>query len=222
MGMTVSYRRPDGKECSAYYAAPAAQGAAPGIVVIQEWWGLNEQIKGVAERLAQAGYRALVPDLFRGKVTLDVAEAEHLMAGLDFLDAATQDVSGAVQFLKGDGAKVGVMGFCMGGAVAMLAAVHVPQADAVVSWYGVPPDEAGDTRTIKAPLQGHFALNDQFFPPERVDALEALLKEGGVPYEFHHYAAGHAFANETGPNHDPQAAQLAWQRTMDFLRRRLA
>ena len=101
MGEKIIFKRPDGKESSGYYSVPDAGEEAPGVVVIQEWWGLNDQIRAVADRLAMAGYRALVPDLYRGKVTLEVAEAEHLMSNLDFADAATQDLRGAIQYLKG-------------------------------------------------------------------------------------------------------------------------
>ena len=125
MGKMISYKRPDGQSVSGYLAEPANGAAAPGMVVIQEWWGLNDQIKGVADKLAAAGYRALVPDLYRGKVALEANEAEHLMTGLNFGDAAGQDVRGAVQHLKATGsAKVGVTGFCMGGALTLLSAVQ--------------------------------------------------------------------------------------------------
>src|SRR5712691_214876 len=112
MGTIIQFKRPDGQQCSVYYAEPKNDGKAPGIVVIQEWWGLNDQIKGVADQLAQAGYRALVPDLYRGKVALEANEAEHLMKGLNFGDAAGQDVRGAVQYLKQSSPKVAVMGYC--------------------------------------------------------------------------------------------------------------
>src|SRR5947209_19139977 len=112
MGQMITFRRPDGKECNGYLATSAQVDKAPGIVVIQEWWGLNDQIRGVADKLAASGYRALVPDLYRGKVALQANEAEHLMKGLDFAMAAGQDVRGAVQHLKATGsAKVGVTGF---------------------------------------------------------------------------------------------------------------
>ena len=137
MGKMISYTRPDGQSVAGYLAEPAQGGAAPGMVVIQEWWGLNDQIKGVADKLAAAGYRALVPDLSRGKVALAANEAEHLMTGLNFGDAAGQDVRGAVQHLKGSGsAKVGVTGFCMGGALTLLSAANVPEADACAAWCG--------------------------------------------------------------------------------------
>ena len=114
MGKMISFKRPDGQSVNGYLAEPAQGAAAPGIVVIQEWWGLNDQIKGVADKLAAAGYRALVPDLYRGKVALEANEAEHLMTNLNFGDAAGQDVRGAVQHLKATGSKkCGVTGFCM-------------------------------------------------------------------------------------------------------------
>jgi carboxymethylenebutenolidase len=228
MGQMISYKRPDAKSVSGYLAEPAAAGA-PGIVVIQEWWGLNDQIKGVADRLAKAGYRALVPDLYRGKVTVEAEEAEHLMKGLNFGDAAGQDVRGAVQYLKGKSAKVGVTGFCMGGALTVLSAVHVPEADAAVVWYGYPPLEYVDPSKIKAPILGHFATDDPVFAISGVDALEKKLKDAKVRFEFHRYAANHAFANETrvGKNilpfaeYNAKAAETAWQRTMAFLDKNL-
>jgi carboxymethylenebutenolidase len=121
MGAMISYKRPDGQSVSGYIAEPEeGEAPLPGIVVIQEWWGLNDQIKGVADKLLASGYRALVPDLYRGKVALAANEAEHLMTGLDFGDAAGQDVRGAVQHLKASGSpKVGVTGFCMGGALTL-------------------------------------------------------------------------------------------------------
>lgn len=219
MGEMLSFPRPDGRECPAYRADAGAD--APAVVVVQEWWGLNDQIRGVAERLAQAGYTALVPDLYRGKLTLEAAEAAHLMEGLDFADAARQDLRGAVQYLKRDHARVAVMGFCMGGALSILAGVHIPELDAVVSWYGVPPEQATDARAIKVPVQGHFALDDDYFPLLMVDALEKRLMEAGVEHEFYRYDARHAFGNETGANHDPEAAARAWTRSLQFLERHL-
>ena len=232
MGKTVSYKRPDGKSVNGYLAEPDIRGnagaKAPGMVVIQEWWGLNDQIRGVADKLAKAGYRALVPDLYRGKTALDAKEATHLMNGLNFGDAAGQDIRGAVQYLKQSSPKVGVTGFCMGGALTVLSAVNVPEADAGVIWYGYPPLEYVDARKIRAPLLGHWATQDQAFAISGVDALEKKLREANVNFEFHRYNARHAFANETADQkkldmlkYDPKAAELAWQRTMDFLAKQL-
>ncbi|HWP58655.1 MAG TPA: dienelactone hydrolase family protein [Candidatus Acidoferrales bacterium] len=218
MGEMISFKRPDGKDCSGYYAEPAAGDRAPGVVVIQEWWGLNDQIKGVANRLADLGYRALVPDLYRGKVTVEVQEANHLMTQLDFADAATQDIRGAVQELKKTSPKAGVVGFCMGGALTVLSAVFVKELDAASSWYGFPPEGAADVRTISIPVQFHFASKDQFFTPEQARALEAKLREGKVNFESYWYDANHGFGNEANliNTYDAEAAKLAWQRTTDF------
>ena len=229
MGKMISCKRPDGQSVSGYLAEPAQGAGSPGIVVIQEWWGLNDQIKGVADKLAAAGYRALVPDLYRGKVALEANEAEHLMTNLNFGDAAGQDVRGAVQHLKASGsAKVGVTGFCMGGALTILSAVNVPEADAGVVWYGYPPLEYVDASKIKAPLLAHWATDDAAFPIAKVDELEKMLQGANVTFEFHRYNAKHAFANETADSknlpilkYDPKAAELAWRRTMDFLARHL-
>ena len=233
MGKMTSFKRADGQSIKGYLAEPGdsakAPAGAPGIVVIQEWWGLTDQIKRVADRLAKAGYRALVPDLYRGKVTLEAKEAEHLMSGLNFGDAAGQDVRGAVQHLKASGSKkAGVTGFCMGGALTLLAAANVPEADAFVAWYGFPPLEYIDASKIKAPLLGHYALDDQFFPIATVDELEKKLRAAKASFEFHRYRAKHAFANEEANErklppleYNPQAAELAWTRTMEFFDKHL-
>lgn len=217
MGENINFKRADGNTCSGYYALPETGDEAPGIVVLQEWWGLNDQIKGVADRFAREGFRALVPDLYRGKVALDVAEAEHLMSRLDFGDAATQDIRGALQHLKITGTKVGAIGFCMGGVLSILAAARTNDADAAVSWYGLPPEGSMEPGDIKIPLQGHFALKDEHFTPAQVDVLEDKLKEAGVKYEFYRYEANHGFGNETSDNYDQEAAKRAWQRSLDFL-----
>jgi carboxymethylenebutenolidase len=233
MGTMVSFQRPDGQTVQGYLAQPASADsgapAAPAVVVIQEWWGLNDQIRGVADRLAAAGYQALVPDLYRGKLTVEEEEAHHLMTGLDFGDAASQDIRGAVLYLKGRANKVGVTGFCMGGALTLLSLTQTPEADAGVVWYGCPPLEYIDASKIHVPLQGHWATQDQFFKIETVDALEQMLQSAGVSIEFHRYLAHHAFANETaaGPGriaatqYDAVWAQQAWDRSLRFFGRLL-
>jgi carboxymethylenebutenolidase len=227
MGTMISFQRPDGQAVQGYLAEPAQGGGAPGVVVIQEWWGLNEQIRGVAERLAAAGYRALVPDLYRGQSTLEAEEANHLMTGLDFGAAASQDIRGAVQHLKKGSPRVAVTGFCMGGALTVLSAVLVPEVDASVVWYGMPPLEFVDAAKIKAPMLAHWGTQDEFFGEEGVNALEAKLREARVDYTGHRYLAHHAFANETaqGPRrlpatqYDAAWAQVAWDRTLRFFGR---
>lgn len=229
MGTTVAFKRPDGQTVQGYLAEPQRAAGASAIVVIQEWWGVNAQIRAVADRLASAGYVALVPDLYRGKLTVEAQEAHHLMTGLNFGDAASQDVRGAVQFLKTRGVKVGVSGFCMGGALTLLALCAAPEIDAAVVWYGCPPLEYIDATRIKVPLQGHWAVQDQFFPIATVDQLQDKLREAGVDFEFHRYLAHHAFANETavGPGRipatqfDPVWSQQAWDRSFRFFGRSL-
>ncbi len=229
MAQTISFKRPDGQAVQGYLAEPASAAGAPAVVVIQEWWGLNDQIRGVADRLAAAGYRALVPDLYRGKHTVEAEEAHHLMSGLNFGDAASQDVRGAVQYLKAGSAKVGVTGYCMGGALTLLTATMVPEADAAVVWYGMPPLDYVDASRIEAPLLAHWALQDQAFPIEGVDQLEEKLRAAQVDYHGHRYLAQHAFANETavGPGriamtqYDPVWAQQAWDRSLRFFGRTL-
>ncbi|MFZ2218534.1 MAG: dienelactone hydrolase family protein [Rhodoferax sp.] len=229
MGNMASYQRPDGQTVQGYLAEPAHSNGAPAIVVIQEWWGLNDQIRGVADRLALAGFQALVPDLYRGKSTVEQEEAHHLMTDLDFSDAASQDIRGAVQFLKARASKVGLTGFCMGGALTLLALTQSPEIDAGVTWYGCPPLDYIDASKITAPLQGHWATQDEFFKIDMIDALEAKLTAAKVDFEFHRYLAHHAFANETaaGPGRIPATqydavwAQQAWDRTLHFFGKHL-
>jgi carboxymethylenebutenolidase len=183
----------------------------------------------VAERFAQAGYTALVPDLYRGRATVEAEEAHHLMSNLNFGDAASQDVRGAAQFLKARGGKVGVTGYCMGGALTVLSSMLVPEMDAGVVWYGLPPLEFVDASKIRVPLLAHWATQDAAFAIDTVDQLEARLTAAGAAYTGHRYLAQHAFANETavGPGrlpitqYDPLWAQIAWDRTFRFFGRTL-
>jgi carboxymethylenebutenolidase len=225
----ISFKRPDGTLVEAYLIEPANPKNAPGVVVIQEWWGLDDEIKNVANRLANAGYRALVPDLYRGKLALEANEAEHLMNDLNFGDAASQDIRGAVQYLKSTGStKVAVTGFCMGGALTVLSAGLVPECDGTVVWYGYPPLEYVDATAIKKPMLAHWALHDDFFSIAGVDQLEEKLKAAGVKYDFQRYDAKHAFANPKSDarglpplQYNAIAADLAWDRTLTFLKTQL-
>ena len=226
----IEYKRPDGQSIKGYLAEPADQANAPGVVVIQEWWGLDSEVKAVADRLAKVGYRALVPDLYRGKLALEAQEAEHLMGDLNFGDAAGQDIRGAVQYLKSTGSKkVAVTGFCMGGALTVLSACNVPELDATVVWYGYPPLEYVDAKAIAKPMMAHWATHDDFFAISGVDQLDAKLTEAGAEHEFYRYDAKHAFANPKSDArglpplaYNEAAASLAWDRTMQFFKKNLA
>jgi len=228
MGTNVEFTRPDGNKAPGYFAQAPQPGNAPGVVLFEEWWGLDNRIKETADRLASHGFNVVVPDLYRGRSAATGDEANHLMEGLDFNDAATQDAAGAAQFLRDRGAKrVGVAGFCMGGALAMLAVIRAGIFDAASIWYGYPPPEAGDPSKISVPIQGHWATEDEFFKIERVDEVERKLNEGGNPPEFHRYPAKHGFYNTGLPgkgglgHYHPEHAETAWRRTVDFFDRTL-
>jgi carboxymethylenebutenolidase len=223
MGELVQFKRPDGKICFGYVASPKVSSNVPGFVCIQEWWGLNDQIKKTADRLAEAGYRALVPDLYRGKVAKASDEASHLMTNLNFSDATEQDIRGAVKFLKQSSRKVAVGGFCMGGALTILAAIRVAEMDAGACFYGIPDVGEDELKAIKIPLTCHFANRDGLWTPAKVNDLEAALKQSKSEFELYRYDAQHAFMNEARPEvYDPANAKLAWDRTLKFLKNAFA
>jgi len=212
----------------AYLAAPE-QGAGPGLVVIQEYWGLVPHIRDVSDRLAGEGFCAVAPDLFRGAAASEAGEAGQLMMALD-LPQAARDLGAAADHLRDSrsvrGGGIGVVGFGMGGGLAMMLATQRPDAvDACVAFYGLIPwvAAAPDWSRLDAPVQGHFGDHDDLFPPEQVDELEARLDAAGQATDFHRYAgAGHAFFNDARPEaYDEAAAALAWTRTLEFLRAKL-
>ena len=224
MGTHISFKRPDGKE-AAGYLANAATGNAPGVIVIQEWWGLSEQIKGLADRFALAGFDALAPDFYNGVVVPynDTDAAATEMNSLDFMDATTQTVRGAAQYLARNGAKVGLTGFCMGGAVSIIGACKIPEQGAAVAFYGIPPEAAARPADVRVPLQGHFATRDDWCTPALVDGFEKALKAAGKDAEIFRYEADHAFVNEQRASvHDREAAELAWGRATAFFKKHLA
>src|SRR5258707_166013 len=210
MGTHISFKRPDGKDANGYLAN-AARGNAPGVVVIQEWWGLSEQIKGMCDRFALAGFDALAPDLYKGKVVPyhDTEAANKEMGSLDFIDATTQTVRGAVQYLARNGAKVGLTGFCLGGAVTIIGATKIPELTAGVVFYGIPPEQAAKPADVRIPLQAHFASQDDWCTPQLVDGFEKAMKAAGKSLELFRYDAGHGFGNEQRMDvHDRAAADV--------------
>jgi carboxymethylenebutenolidase len=176
----------------------------------------------MAERCAALGHIAFVPDLLRGQLPKTLDEGLATMAALDFADAVDQDLRGAAALLARDGLRVALLGFCMGGALAIAGALRVPDLAAAVCFYGVPSAEAGDPAEIRIPLQCHFADRDDWCTPEKVEALERRLIAGHVPYELHRYDADHAFMNPTGRGYSETMSARAWQRTVEFIERRIA
>lgn len=221
MGELIEFASNGGK-ASGYLALPEG-GTGPGVIVIQEWWGLVPHITDVCDRFASEGFVALAPDLYDGKKTTEPDEAGKEMMALQ-IPEATKDMSGAVDELlrRAAGAHVGVVGFCMGGGLALVLAAARPDAvSACVPFYGlIPwPDAAPDFSKMTAAVQGHYAAKDEYFTPEAVRALEAQLKDLGKDVELNVYPdTDHAFFNDTRPEvYDPEASTIAWRRTIDFL-----
>jgi carboxymethylenebutenolidase len=224
MGSMIAFKA-NGHDTQGYLALPPA-GKGPGVVVVQEWWGIVPQIKGVADRLAKEGFVALTPDLYHGKTTQSPDEAGKLMMALR-IDRAEQDLRGAIQALRSHAAvspkKVGTIGFCMGGALSLFAASKNPDVSACVVFYGGHPNVKPDLPGLQAPVLGLYAGKDGFVTPDSVRALDAELTRLGKAHEFHTYpGVDHAFANETGKNYNKAAAEDAWRRAVEFLREHLA
>jgi carboxymethylenebutenolidase len=211
-------------EAHGYLALPEA-GSGPGVIVIQEWWGLTDHIAEVADRLAAEGFVALAPDLYGGRTTHDADEAGELMTSLP-VDQAARDLGGAVDFLLGSEAvtssTVGTVGFCMGGGfVLLLAAQQGERVSAAVPYYGVGPAVPSAYSGLTAAVQGHYGRKDDFYPAQDARRQEAQIREeSGAEVEFHFYDAAHAFHNDTNMlgTYSKDDAALAWSRTVDFLR----
>lgn len=197
-----------------------------GLIVIHEWWGMNDQIQEEGEMINKnSGLTVLVPDFYRGKVAIDKETAGHYMSGLDF-EGAVQDIKGAAQWLLSKGCtKVGVCGFCMGGALSLLGALKVPEISAAAPFYGIPSPKE-QLADIKVPIQAHFAKKDDivgFSSPADYGALKEILEKGKVDFEWYEYDAGHAFTNDTGPlgNFNEEARDLAFSRMYEFMKKKL-
>jgi len=216
----------DGESVAGYLAAPAG-GQGPGVLVIQEWWGLVDHIRDVCDRFAREGFVALAPDLYRGERAGDPDTAGRLMMGLE-IPRAARDLEGAVQALLGHtgvvGAHVGAVGFCMGGQLALFAATRSPRIGAVVDFYGIHPNVSLDLSGLSAAVLGLFAERDEFVPPEAARKLEAELRGAGKRVRFDVFpGVGHAFFNDSRPDaYDARAAARAWSETLAFLRAELA
>jgi carboxymethylenebutenolidase len=223
---TVTFK--SGSEtASGLLVTPEGSGPFPAVLVIQEWWGLNDWVKDQARKLAKEGYAALAVDLYRGKVTADPDQAHQLMMGLS-PDQAMRDLKAALAFLRArpnvDKDDLGVVGWCMGGRYALALATEDPQLAAVVAYYGAPPTEAEAIARIKAPVLGNFGGEDKGPSPEQVKAFEEAMKKAGKTADIKIYpGAGHAFANENNPwkGYREDAAKDAWARTLAFFGKHL-
>lgn len=215
----------NGATTKGYLSIPE-KGSGPGVVVIQEWWGLVDHIKDVCDRFAREGYVALAPDLYHGETTKSPDEAGKLMMALR-VDEAEKDLRGAIQYLLNHkattGDKIGTIGFCMGGALSLYAASKNSQVGACVVFYGIHPNIKPDLENLQAPVLGIYAEKDQFVPPEAVHELEGKLKGLGKDAEMHIYTGtDHAFFNDTRPEvYNQRAAQDAWQRVLQFFAKNL-
>ncbi len=224
MGTLQTYRA-NGHAASGYLAIPEGS-RGPGILVIQEWWGLVDHIKSVADRFAAAGFVALAPDFYHGQVTDSPDTAAKLFMALN-IDRAAADLRGSADFLLGRpevaGARVGALGFCMGGQLALYAGmVCSEQIGAVVDFYGIHPNVRIDPARLAVPVLGHFARRDSSVPVAAAEALATSVIAAGGRFDAHFYDADHAFFNDTRPAvFHQESAALAWDRSVAFLRRHL-
>lgn len=221
---TVHLTTPDGGT-SAFIAKPPGSGPVPGVIVVFEWWGMNDQIRDIARRMAQQGYYTIVPDFYHGKVATTPDEAHELVRGLEDTRVFSE-MDAAADWLHGqkrcENARIAVMGFCVGGGITLRYALRTPSLSAAVMYYGAPETDPDKLASLKAPLQGHFGADDQGITPDRVGAFRDALKKAGKDADIYVYSgAGHAFMHDGAPSYRADAAKIAWARTLSFLQKHL-
>lgn len=213
------------QDVSGVIAEPPGTDKSPALVVLQEFWGLNDHVKSLVDRFAAEGFVVIAPDLYHGKIATEADEARKLMTALDTL-TAVKEIASTVAFLKAhprSNGHVGVTGFCLGGALTLAAACHVPGIGAAVPFYGIPPADKVDYAKVTAPIQMHVAKHDDWVTVARAEEVKQKVEAGGHSLELHVYDAKHAFMNDTRADvYDEPAATLAWERTLAFLKSRLA
>lgn len=217
----------NGGTAPGYLVAPESGKGGPGLVLVQEWWGLVDHIKDVADRFAAAGFVGLAPDLYDGQQTKSPDQAAKMFMALR-IGAAAKDIRGAARHLIArpdvSPKRVGVVGFCMGGQVALYAGQEYPEEiGAVVDFYGVHPNVPIDPAKVKVPVQLHFAKRDTNVPEKTARELAERLTKSGAEADSHFYDADHAFFNDTRPEvYDSGAADEAWTRSVAFLIKHLS
>lgn len=223
-GSMVEFRA-NGNKASGYLALPpAGKGAA--LIVLQEYWGLVPHVLDVTDRFAAAGFVAVAPDLYHGEVAKSPDAADKMLMALNIARAAT-DMRAAADFLLAHHAvtskKAGILGFCMGGQLALYAGMeHPDRFAAVVDFYGIHPKVTIDPQRVKVPVLGHFGRKDDGVPGAKVDSLAKAVRDAGGSFTAHHYDAGHAFFNDTRPNrYSKPDADVAWERTLAFLKEKV-
>lgn len=224
MANKVEFKAGSGAASGGEIAFPGGTGKAPGLVLIQEWHGVNDHIRSLVDRFAAAGFITLAPDLYHGVVAKDDTEAGQMMNALDGR-RAMDDIAGAVAFLKADprfGGKVGITGFCLGGAYTFAATSAIEGLAAAVPFYGVPPMERLDFARMKAPILAHFATRDGWASVSKAEEIKKGIDAHGGSMRLEVYEADHAFMRDTNPaSYAPEAAKLAWERTLAFLHQHL-
>ena len=202
------------------------EGEGPGVVVIHEWWGLDDSMRRMVDRFAADGFVALAPDLFQGQTTEQPDEAQQKLMALN-MEQAVKEMRGGVQKVKESpkcNGRIGAVGFCAGGGLAVWAAAEDPDITAAVTYYYVMPHGKPDFSKINGPVLGHFGTADEFIPPDDARELEEEMKSAGIETTFYVYeGAGHAFANDHNRlgTYNEEFAEQAWQRTVDFLKQNL-
>lgn len=211
--------RSNGSTTPGFLARPEGDGPFPGVIVIQEWWGLNENIKDIAQRFAREGYAAFAPDLYHGRVTREPDQAQKLMMALD-MPLAAKELVKATEYLAGQkyiaGRGIGATGFCMGGGLAMRLACESPLIGAVVPFYGFPPEPIDIVQSMKAKALVIFAENDDWIGPPARDKLQQALSEHNKDYEMKVYPGTHHgfFRDVDNEQHDTEASKDAWERML--------
>jgi carboxymethylenebutenolidase len=221
MTTNVKFPAKGGGQLEGALAEPAGSGKAGGVVVLQEWHGVNDVMKAMCDRFADAGFLAISPDLYHGKVAKNDEEAGQLMGGLDWTKAVAE-IGDAVAYLRGharcDG-KVAVAGFCMGGALTLAATRWLDGIACAVPFYGLPQIPPADFAEVKTPIQAHFAKVDDWAKASVAEEIQKSVRSGGGHMDLFVYDAGHAFMRASDPSkYAPESAKLAWERATKFLR----